>query len=187
VLVIFVAACVLSGCSSHDQTHADSPSKQVATAVPPQLLIRSSAFSDGQPLPARFVCNTTRNFPPLSWSGVPAAAQEVAILALDPYEQKDVHWIVTAIPRTVTEISEGQLPAGAIEAVNSEGSVGWVAPCATDGKIHGLTFNVLALSKAVRFDPNATAASARDQLIAASIAQATVTGTFGAVTPTPGK
>lgn len=52
--------------------------------APDTITVTSSAFPDGQPIPARFSCDGDNVSPPLAWRGVPPAAQAVALVVDDP-------------------------------------------------------------------------------------------------------
>jgi phosphatidylethanolamine-binding protein (PEBP) family uncharacterized protein len=48
------------------------------------VTIRSPAFGDGQPIPKPFTGDGEDISPSLTWSGVPAAAKEQALVCDDP-------------------------------------------------------------------------------------------------------
>src|SRR5882762_7278635 len=48
------------------------------------LQITSSAFTEGQPIPAKYTCQGKDVSPPLQWSGVPPAAKSLALICDDP-------------------------------------------------------------------------------------------------------
>ncbi|MGD8265922.1 MAG: YbhB/YbcL family Raf kinase inhibitor-like protein, partial [Chromatiales bacterium] len=48
------------------------------------LTLRSSAYADGDSIPARFTCVGDDISPPLEWSGVPEGTRSLVLLIDDP-------------------------------------------------------------------------------------------------------
>lgn len=74
------------------------------------LRITSNAFQSGTPIPKDYSGDGADRSPPLSWSGVPAGTQELALICDDPdapCEQPWVHWIIYGIPSDCQELPEG--------------------------------------------------------------------------------
>ena len=69
--------------------------------------------------------------PRIHWSGAPAGTKSLAVVMDDsaapitPY----IYWIIFNIGPQTTSIQPGQIPAGARQARNSKGSVGYDPPC----------------------------------------------------------
>ena len=71
--------------------------------TPETLAVTSPAFAEGETLPARFTEDGAKVSPPLAWSGVPAEARSVVVLAEDadsPTPKPLVHLIVWNLGRT---------------------------------------------------------------------------------------
>ncbi len=90
------------------------------------LVIRSSAFGEGQEIPPAYTCNGRDISPPLSWSGVPAETKSLALIvddpdAPDPAAPKRiwVHWILYNVRSTSNGLPEAvkgtSLPKGSSE------------------------------------------------------------------------
>jgi Raf kinase inhibitor-like YbhB/YbcL family protein len=116
-------------------------------AIAPRLMsVGSEAFSQNV-LPQRYTCRGGNVTPPLDWSGAPAGTKSIAIVVDDssapitPF----IYWLVFHLGPGTTDIQEGRLPAGARQAQNSEGIVGYDAPC-PNGHPHSYRFTVYALS-----------------------------------------
>src|SRR5205814_8043230 len=96
------------------------------------LVVRSPAFSNGQPIPRRHTGDGEDLSPPISWSGLPATAREVAMIVDDPdapTKEPWVHWVIYGLPATDEGLAEGippmarpGFPAEAIQGMNSWGS-----------------------------------------------------------------
>ena len=73
--------------------------------------------------------------PPLEWTGVPEGAASFALI-VDSEEAAGpwTHWVVWNIPADSTGLdegvaSDGELPDGSRQGVNSKGEVGYLGPC----------------------------------------------------------
>ncbi|MGB8501973.1 YbhB/YbcL family Raf kinase inhibitor-like protein, partial [Mycobacterium sp.] len=79
-----------------------------------EFAVSSPAFVDNTPIPAEYSCNGRNVPPPLRWENVPAGAESLALVVDDPDAVGGlyIHWVVTGIPPSTTEIVEGALPQG---------------------------------------------------------------------------
>lgn len=118
-----------------------------AAAQPGSLTVGSPAFRDGQTIPARYTCHGEGVNPALRWSGLPAATRAIAVVVDDPDAPSGpyVHWVLFNIDAQSTEIAEDSLPAGADEAVGSNGKAKYGPPCPPGGETHHYRFSVYAL------------------------------------------
>jgi Raf kinase inhibitor-like YbhB/YbcL family protein len=111
------------------------------------LSLTSSVFTHQGELPARYSCEVQGReiSPPLSWTGVPAAAKSLALIvddpdAPDPKAPKTtwVHWVLYNLPPTATGLPEGvdprDLPPGTREGNNDWHRTGYGAPCPPIGR-----------------------------------------------------
>ncbi len=80
------------------------------------------------------------------WTGPPEGAVELALVVRDVDADGFVHWVVAGLPPTSRGLAEGEVPAGAVEALNDFGRPGWSGPCPPDGT-HRYEFRVLALAE----------------------------------------
>jgi Raf kinase inhibitor-like YbhB/YbcL family protein len=66
----------------------------------------------------------------------------------DPVGGLYVHWVVTGIPPSTTEIADGALPPGALVRANSEGKAAYLGPCPPAGTgVHHYRFQLYALGQ----------------------------------------
>ncbi len=120
------------------------------------LTIQSSAFADGEPIPRRYSGEGQDISPPLSWSDIPEAAKELAMIVDDPdapRPQPWVHWVIYKIPLEAAGLAEGipadaelSSPAGALQGRNTSGDIGYHGPMPPPGHgLHHYYFKLYAL------------------------------------------
>lgn len=143
--------------------------------------LRSPAFNDHAPIPARFARDGDNVNPPLEWSGVPDGAVELALLCEDPDAPGGtfVHWVVTGLDPSLTGLAEGERPAGAVEGANDYGGTGYGGPQPPVGDpAHRYFFRLYALSEALDISPGATADDVRRAMEGKELAQGVLIGTY---------
>ena len=120
------------------------------------ISVASLAFADHMPIPERYTADGEGASPPLSWSGVPAAAASVALIVEDadaPTPSPLVHAIVTGLPSGDGALAEGALPSGDHDGSpgltvgrNSYLQTNWLPPDPPPGHgVHRYLFQVFAL------------------------------------------
>ena len=169
-----VAACcgtvlVLGGCGL-----VGGP-KTVQADVPNDMTVASPDFSQGVIGPA-FTCHGSGKYPGIHWSGAPQGTKSLAVVMDDsaapitPY----IYWIVFDIGPQTTNIQAGQIPAGAQQARNSKGAVGYDPPCPVNQN-HSYRFTVYALRSTLRLRTGASAKSAWSAIAQEAIARGRLT------------
>ncbi|MDE2049843.1 MAG: YbhB/YbcL family Raf kinase inhibitor-like protein, partial [Gammaproteobacteria bacterium] len=127
--------------------------------------------------------------PALSWNDPPAGTRSFAVLMFDPDAPGGGwwHWAVFDIPAGVSALQAGAgdpakhlLPAGAIQARNDFGPLGYGGPCPPPGPPHHYQLMLYALRIATlglgaSAGPAEVAAKAR----ANALAQAQIVGLYG--------
>jgi Raf kinase inhibitor-like YbhB/YbcL family protein len=189
--LLALALLLVAGCSTDDgrtlrppPPGATAPPRTTESTVfqpsPADLafVVTSSSFIDGGEIPERHTCNGADIAPAVSWSGFPAGAVEFAVMVTDRDAGEFLHWAVWGIPGSVTSLAEGSLPAGAKQAANDFGDVGWSGPCPPEGPAHRYVFQVHAMEAPLPLGDGATADDFRAAL--ASFAHGTLTGTYAA-------
>lgn len=153
------------------------------------LIVRSSAFGEGKPIPRRHTGDGEDLSPPLSWSGVPAAARELALIVDDPDAPTNepwVHWVIYKVPILTTELPEGVppmgrpgVPAPAVQGKNSWGSPGYRGPAPPKGHgVHRYFFKLYALDTAADLPDGLDKAGLLKAMKGHIVAQAELTGTY---------
>jgi phosphatidylethanolamine-binding protein (PEBP) family uncharacterized protein len=100
--------------------------------------ISSSAIAPESRIPSEFTCEGAGTSPPVSFSGVPANAKQLALLVLDTDDNNSPQWLVTGMPTDLLGITKGAKPVGGTVVVP------WKPPCPTTGT-HSYEFELLAL------------------------------------------
>jgi Raf kinase inhibitor-like YbhB/YbcL family protein len=75
-----------------------------------KIVVSSPVLKEGEPIPKDYTADGKNVSPPITWSGVPAAAKELALICEDPVAptpQPFVHWVVYKIPPTAKGLPEG--------------------------------------------------------------------------------
>ncbi|MGA2141666.1 MAG: YbhB/YbcL family Raf kinase inhibitor-like protein [Brevinematales bacterium] len=116
------------------------------------LIVKSTAFEEGQMIPSKYSCDRENFSPPLEWKNAPAGTAGFAVICDDPDAPVGtwVHWVIYNIPPDTLRLGEGiplkpVLTDGSIQGINSFGHTGYGGPCPPGGT-HRYYFKVYALS-----------------------------------------
>lgn len=95
----------------------------------------SSAFTEGESIPALHTCDESQAPVPLTFFGVPEGAQSLALIMEDRDIPKNIvadgtflHWVVYDISPENTDILSGEVFG--TEGANGLGRIGYMGPCA---------------------------------------------------------
>ncbi len=113
------------------------------------IAITSSAFKEGQMIPAKYTCDGLDVSPPLKWEQFLQGTKSFAIIMDDPDAPMGtwVHWVVWNIPAEVNSLAAGEgtpLPKGSKQGVTSAGTNGYHGPCPPSGT-HRYYFKIYTL------------------------------------------
>jgi Raf kinase inhibitor-like YbhB/YbcL family protein len=183
-LVLGLALAAAAACGHDGRTLAPLRPGQTTTtttaatlgsagSLPATFALSVDGADDGGELPADHTCYGDGTSPALHWSDVPADAQQLALVVRDRDADGFVHWLVTGIDPTSDGFPQGGVPEGAVEQVNTTGSIGWQAPCPPAGgdrHVYELVLHVL--TQPVDIDPGLPAEDAAQLVEGASAAQA---------------
>ena len=117
------------------------------------LLVTSSAFSEGRPIPVRFTCDGDDVSPALEWSNVPEGTRSIALVVDDPDAPGGTwsHWVLYGLPPDTAALDEAvpaneSSAAGGGQGKNDFGKLGYGGPCPPEGHgPHRYYFKVYAL------------------------------------------
>ena len=126
------------------------------------MQLTSTAFADGERIPALHTCEGDDDSPPLRWTDVPEGTHEFALICHDPdaplikpASYGFVHWVLYGIPGSVSELPEAV--AGYTLGMNDFGSRRYGGPAPPPGHgTHHYFFWLFALGKETGLEPGLT-------------------------------
>ena len=143
---------------------------------PQTFAVTSPEFGQGRAIPPLYTCRGRGESPPVSWSGAPPVTKTLALVMDDsdapitPY----VYWIVFNISPATPNIQADRLPPGALQAVNSRGTVGYAPPCPSH--THQYRFTVYALNASLSLREGASLTDAVNDIASHALARGRLTG-----------
>jgi Raf kinase inhibitor-like YbhB/YbcL family protein len=127
------------------------------------MQITSTAFKQGEPIPAPYTCDGDDTSPPLKWTHAPPGTKSFALIADDPDAPVGtwVHWVIYNLPPDTAELAAGivkmpTLDNGASQGMNDFHRPGYGGPCPPPGKAHRYYFKLYALDAVLDLKPGAT-------------------------------
>lgn len=129
---------------------ACGPSSDGAPAGP-VMQLSSSAFQNGQAIPAEFTCDGANHSPPLTWSDPPAGTKSFALVLEDPDAPSGTfrHWGLYDLPANRVSLAAGEGGGAAPDfeqVTNDFGKAQYDGPCPPQGdRTHRYDFRLLAL------------------------------------------
>ncbi len=154
------------------------------------LTVKSPAFLEGHPIPARHTEDGEDVSPALSWTTPPKGAVEFALIVDDPDapgEDPWVHWILARIPATRDALPEGfgrsgrpaDVPAGLVEGKTSWGTVGYRGPAPPPGHgVHHYHFKLYALDASLDIPPGIAKHDLLEMLSGHVLSRGELVGTY---------
>lgn len=122
--------------------------------------LKSTAFKDGETIPAKYTCDGDDVSPFLEIKNPPAEAVAFALVVDDPDATRGVpwdHWLLWNIPANTQYISEDSIPQSAVQGMTDFGTAKWGGPCPPPGTDpHRYVFTLYALDAAVPLSAGAT-------------------------------
>jgi Raf kinase inhibitor-like YbhB/YbcL family protein len=128
------------------------------------VTVSSSAFKDGQPIPAEYTNYGKGKSIPLSWSNLPPGTRSIAVVMDDPDVRTGppfVHWLIYNIPPDTKSLEAGlpakprlDAPKSALQGSNSNKSTGYFGPRPPKGDPpHHYRIRVYALDQDLKIEP----------------------------------
>ena len=151
--------------------------------------LTSKAFKAKAGIPKRHSCEGEDLSPALSWTGLPAKTQSLALIMDDPDAPPGtwVHWVLYDLPSDLGGLDEGiakreSLPNGAKQGlcwgVDEFDRVGYYGPCPPPGKPHRYFFKLYALDKKLGLPARATKAALIEAMQGHIAGQAELVGLY---------
>jgi Raf kinase inhibitor-like YbhB/YbcL family protein len=174
-LDIIVSAIVFFA-AGHDTFSAPNGGKE--------MQIASSAFTEGNIIPAKYTCDGQDISPPLEWKDVPAGTKSFALITDDPDAPGGtwVHWVLYNIPPNTTKLGENIKPEkesanGMRQGNNDWPRIGYGGPCPPGGT-HRYYFKLYALDAILDLNPGATKAQLVQAMKGHILAEAQLMGKY---------
>ncbi len=123
----------------------------------------SSAFKNGEPIPAKYTGDGDNVSPPLAWTNPPEGTRELALVCTDPDSPSGsfTHWLLYGLSPGVTCLPEN-LPREASvvsppcrQGDNDAGRTGYFGPSPPPGRPHRYQFVLYALATTTDLPPGA--------------------------------
>lgn len=181
-LLLFLAVICLCSCQKNgsDRNALPPGSSGQPTGKAP-LKLTSTAFANGEMIPAKYTCSGANISPPLAWQEVPVASKSLALIVDDPDAPGKtwVHWVVYNLPASMTELAENQLQLspGAKFGTNDFSKTGYGGPCPPSGT-HRYMFKLYALD----FETSLQEGATKEELLGAMqghiLAEGELMGTY---------
>lgn len=195
-----LAALLLAGCSDDGrELRPPSPDQTLSiittsTSTAPDVVDTAASttgsviaglslgtpFGEGGRIAPRYTCKGDDVAPALTWENVPAGTAELAVtvIDLDSNPSGFVHWVIAGLDPATAGVAEGRVPAGAAQAENDFGALGYGGPCPPTGE-HTYLFTLYALGRPSGLTDGAPADEAIAVLEETQLASVSVGGLFG--------
>ena len=178
--VILLSACGQSAPAASGPATPD-PLEIEQTAT---IELTSSAFVQGEPIPAKHTCSGEDTSPPLAWGEPPAGTQSFALIMDDPDAPGGtwVHWVFFNIPVNIRSLPEAfpsgdTFPDGSLGGNNNWGRTGYGGPCPPSGT-HRYFFKLYALDEMLAINAGASKGELEKAMVGHILAYAELMGTF---------
>jgi Raf kinase inhibitor-like YbhB/YbcL family protein len=164
-----------------DSGGLDSDGGSVAADAEPFTVI--APWPDGGVIDVAYTCDGEDISPAVSWGAVPAGTVEIALALVDDSALSDgqpfVHWVIGGLDPNEVALSDGDVPPGAVQALNFFGDVGYGGPCPPPGDApHEYRLTAFALAQQLEVEDATPAEAFLDVVFATAFASAEVTGLF---------
>jgi Raf kinase inhibitor-like YbhB/YbcL family protein len=148
------------------------------------MKITSSAFTEGNMIPAKYTCDGQDISPPLEWKDVPAGIKSFALICDDPDAPMGtwVHWVVYNIPSTISKLDENVkhelvFKNGMMQGNNDWPKIGYGGPCPPNGT-HRYYFKLYALDTILPIKPGASKAQLLNAIKGHTLAESQLMGKY---------
>ena len=173
-LVALLALLMATGAEAQAATGAQS------------MTLTSSAFTNGGTIPTEFTCSGVDVSPPLSWSGVPAGTESLALTVIDPDApvKPFTHWVIFDIPAGAIALPRAvplgkELPDGSRQGRNDFHNDGYSGPCPPPGPAHHYHFTAFALDTVLNLPGGMAEPAFADSIQGHILGSGELVGLFG--------
>src|SRR5579871_5474963 len=125
--------------------------------------LTSTAFNEGQSIPAKYTGDGVDTSPPLAWTDPPSGTVSLALICEDPDAPVGTwtHWVLFNMPANLRKLDEGvskeeTLADGSRQGKNDFKKIGYGGPAPPKGKPHRYYFKLYALDTKLGLPAGAT-------------------------------
>lgn len=148
------------------------------------MTLTSSAFDQGEPIPAKHTGENEDVSPALSWHRQPDGTRSYALICHDPDAPLVkpgtygfVHWVLYGIPGSISELPEGINDY--VQGINDFGKPGYGGPMPPEGHgAHHYFFWLLALDADLDLEPGLSMWELLEKIEPSVIAMNRLMGTY---------
>lgn len=188
--VLGILILALAACSPTEETVETEPETTTTTERPfptsgpprPDMSLESSAFAEGDIIPAKFTCDGENISPELSVISPPSGTATLAIIVDDPDAPVGVwdHWVEYDIALEAGDDQTWTEGVGVLgtRGVNSWNLPGYGGPCPPEGQNHRYFFTVYALDTELLIPEGVDSGELRTAMEGHILAEAQLMGTY---------
>lgn len=147
------------------------------------MIIKSSAFKDGEKIPAKYTCEGDNVNPFLEIRNTPENTKSLVLIVDDPDATAGGvwdHWVVWNIHPKTQYIEEDTVPVDAVQGNTSFGSARYGGPCPPPGNTpHHYRFKVYALDTILNLSVDAGRREVEKAIEEHILEKAELIGVFG--------
>lgn len=144
------------------------------------ISITSPSFTEGGAIPKAYTCDGSNTSPQLDWTGIPAGAKSLALIADDPDAPAGtwIHWVLFDLPPDLSGLPEASSGVGT-QGKNSSNKLVYGGPCPPKGSPHRYYFKLYALDTLLNLKAGATKADVEKAMQGHILAQGQLMGKYG--------
>ncbi len=147
------------------------------------LIIKSSAFREGENIPAKHTCDGDNVSPFLEIRGAPHETKSFVLVLDDPDATNGVvwdHWVMWNILPDTKYIAEDSIPEGAHQGLTSFGHMKYGGPCPPKGSAaHRYVFTLYAIDTMLDIPESSTKADVKKAIEGHVLDEAQLMGKYG--------
>jgi Raf kinase inhibitor-like YbhB/YbcL family protein len=150
------------------------------------FVLASSAFENGESIPAEYTCDAKQISPPLTINDTPAGTKSFVLVMEDRDVPKNLkpdgvflHWLVFDIPADTKDIGTAEIVG--VQGQSGNGVAGYVGPCPPsqyNPPEHRYYFDLYALDTTLGLSEGATMETVRAAMQNRMIAHTTLMGRY---------
>ena len=145
VFTVLMVSVLILGCASKKESESEGKVEGVM-----ELPVTSSAFGEGEMIPAKYTADGANVSPPLAWNSIPEGTKSIALICDDPDAPMGtwIHWVMYNLPGDLTGLPENvpsgeNPPTGGKHGITDFGTYGYGGPAPPSGT-HRYFFKIYA-------------------------------------------